>query len=48
MGRVGRVSVLFLLSYYYVHRFLKLITILNLKNVMPVPPLSNSRSREHR
>lgn len=44
VGRGGRVSVLFLLGYYYVYKFLKLIIILNLKNVMPVPPLSHSRS----
>lgn len=46
VGRGGRVSVLLLLGYYYVYKFLKLIIILNLKNVMPVPPLSNSRSRK--
>lgn len=47
-GRVGMVNGQFLLSYYYVHRFLKLVITLNLKNVMPTPPLSisNLRSRE--
>lgn len=46
MSRLGRVEVEFLLSYYYVHRFLELVIISNLKNVILPPPLSNLRSRK--
>lgn len=47
MGRLRRVSVLFLFHYYCVHKIPEVENYFKSKNVMPVPPLSNARSRKH-